>query len=258
MPFLFTNNINIHYEIIGNGPPLLFIHGLGGSFKDWEKQVAFFEKEYQIILCDLRGHGKTDKPEAPYSVPLFTQDIASFLKTLAVDQAHVVGHSLGGMISFQLALDYPKLVKSLTIINSSPAVIFPDFKTQFKFQLRGLNIKLFGMKPFSIGCAKSLFPKPEQEKIREIFIQRWCENSPKAYINALHAFKGWNVIHRLSEIQCPTLIVTADNDYTTVNYKEAYTRLIPNAKLVVIKDSRHATTWDQPKALNKVIGEFLV
>lgn len=257
MPHTALNNINVYYEIHGHGEPLLFIHGLGSSSRDWEKQVNFFSTHYKVITFDLRGHGKTDKPNEPYTVALFAQDTAQLIQTLGLQDVIIIGHSLGGMIAFQLALDFPQCVKRMVIVNSAPAVLFPTLKARLKFALRSWDVRLFGMRRFSHSLANAVFPNLAQEKLRAEFIKRWCENDPKAYCNALRAFPGWNVIKQLSAIQCPTLIISADHDYSAISFKEFYTGLIPNAQLVIIKDSYHMTPIDQPEALNQAILNFL-
>ncbi len=257
MPYLKINDINLYYECQGQGEPILFIHGLGSSSRDWEYQTPYFNQNYQLLLFDLRGHGKSDKPDHPYTIVQFTSDTAELIKALFPQGVHVVGHSLGGMIAFQLAVDYPALVKTLTILNSGPAAVLPSFKARFLFLLRFYDVRLFGMQHISKQLGKMLFPEPEQASLRETFIQRWNENDPKAYTNALRAFRGWSVMHRINTIKCPTLIITADEDYTPVAFKEFYAKLIPNAELVIIKNSRHITIIDQADVFNKTVDDFL-
>ena len=118
MPKLAVQDIDLYYEISGQGQPLLFIHGLGSSTRDWERQATFFSRHYQVITFDLRGHGKSDKPPGPYSVELFTADTAGLIESLGIGQTHVVGLSMGGMIAFQLALKASELVSSMVIFLS--------------------------------------------------------------------------------------------------------------------------------------------
>lgn len=257
MSYLTIGDINIYCEMRGKGEPIVFIHGLGSSTQDWEHQTKFFEKNYAVIAYDQRGHGKTDKPKGPYSVKLFAADAANLIKQLGKGPVHVVGNSLGGMVAFQLVVDYPEVVKSLTIINSGPAVIFPTRRTRIAFFFRGVSVKLFGMRVLSKTLAKNLYPKPEQEHLRKTFIQRWQENDPKAYFESLKVFSNWNLLDRLGEIKCPTLVISADKDYTPVSLKQEYVKLIPNAELVVIPDSRHMTVNEQPEALNQAMAAFL-
>ena len=205
MAFLNINGININYEIKGEGESLIFIHGLGSSGRDWEYQVNDFATKYKVITFDLRGHGQSDKPNEPYTISMFANDSAKLIEQLSSEPVHMVGHSLGGMVAFQLVVDYPKLVKSLTIVNSAPAVIFPSFKFHLGFFLRRYMVKFFGLQPLAVALANKLFPSPAQSKLHQIFIQRLTENSPQAYINSLLAFRDWNILDKISTIQCPTL-----------------------------------------------------
>lgn len=258
MPYINNiNSIQIYYEIHGKGEPLLLIHGLGSSTQDWENQVAFFSSRYQVIAFDLRGHGKTDKPKHPYTVSLLAEDTACFIKALNLSPVNVVGHSLGGMIAFQLAVDYPTLIKSMIIVNSAPFLSFPSLKDVLRFFLRSINVRLFGMRYLSVQLATMLFPKPEQAPLRETFIKRWCENDPKAYLCALHAFRHWNLKNKLHNLQMPTLVIAADHDYTPVSLKEDYCQKLARGKVVVIEDSHHMTILDQPARFNKAVLDFL-
>lgn len=257
MPYLSVNNVKLHYQIHGEGEPLLFIHGLGSSIQDWENQITYFSPSFKVITLDLRGHGKSDKPNMPYSVPLFARDVMQLIERLQLSKVHIVGHSLGGMIAFQLALDDSPHIQTLTVVNSAPEVVFPSFKVYFNFQLRHWIVKCFGVKLLSKMMAHKLFPEPSQEGLCEKFIQRWSQNDSKAYLNALKAFSGWSVMDRLHELNCPTLIITADQDYTSVSSKEAYARNIKFSEVVVIEKSHHMTIIDRPLPFNQALWNFL-
>lgn len=262
MPFLAINGLNVHYTQEGDWQSdkdtLLLIHGLGASTNDWEYQIPALTQYAKVLCVDLRGHGKTDKPNMPYSVALFSEDIASCIRELKLGPLHVVGHSLGGMIAFQLALDHPSIVKTLTIINSAPQVAFASLKIRLYFSLRTLNVKWFGMKKLSVSLAKTVFPKPEQTALRQIYTERLLQNVPQAYLNSLQAFQNWDVISRLKELVCPTLIISGDRDYTPVAYKQYYAQFIKNVDVVVIEDSGHLTIMDQANECNQAIIHFLM
>ncbi|MFX1574349.1 MAG: alpha/beta fold hydrolase [Promethearchaeota archaeon] len=257
MPRNQIQDINMYYEIIGEGQPLLLIHGLGSSTRDWEEQVPAFSQKYQVITIDLRGHGKTDKPKGPYSIPMFAQDIAELMRSLNINQVNVIGISLGGSIAFQFAIDYPKMVKNLIIVNTGVEFKLDSFKARFNFFMRKFIVSLVGMKKMGEVLAPRLFIKPEQEDLRRMLIERWAENDKKAYLSALKSFKGWTVKDRIHTISCPTLVISSDGDYTSVSVKEEYTALIPNGKVKVIDDARHAVTMEKPKEFNEVVMEFL-
>ena len=257
MPKIQSNGITLYYEIHGEGQPLLFIHGLGSSTRDWEYQVLEFSKSYKVITFDLRGHGQSDKPAGPYSIAMFAADTVGLLKALGIESPHVVGLSLGGSVAFQLGVDTHRMLKSLTIVNSAPELIVRSFKDRMSVWQRIAIVKLLGMRKMGEVLSKRLFIKPEQEDIRRIFVERWAENDQRAYLNAMRALVGWSVTARISSIQCPTLIIAADQDYTPLSLKEAYTAQIPGARLVTIPDSRHATPVEHPQEFNLVLRKFL-
>lgn len=257
MPIFHTDNLDFYYEIHGEGAPLVFIHGLGSSTLDWEKQVEFFSKQFQTISIDLRGHGKSDKPPGPYSVAQFASDTAKLIQFLSLPPVHVAGISMGGMVAFQLALDAPELLKSITIINSGPELVLRTLQERVGFFQRRLIVRCMGMTRMAQLLAKMLLPEPHQKTLQRTLIQRWAKNDKRAYLAALDAIIGWSVADRISNIQCPTLVIAADMDYTPVSFKQAYITKMPKAKLAIIRNSRHLSPVDQPQQLNDALMEFL-
>lgn len=258
MPKIRVNDINLYYEVNGDGQSLLFIHGLGSSTRDWELQVQEFAKTFQVITWDLRGHGQSDKPAGPYSLPMFAADAAGLLQSLNIKSAHVVGLSLGGGVAFQLAIDYPELVRTMVIVNSAPELVVRTLQDRIAIWQRFAIVRLLGMRKMGQVLSRRLFPKDEQMSLRTTFVERWAENDPRAYQEAMRAMVGWSVTDKLGSIKCPTLVISADQDYTPVAVKERYTKLMPNAELVIIPDAHHATPVEQPEKFNAVLMDFLV
>jgi pimeloyl-ACP methyl ester carboxylesterase len=257
MPILNLDDIDLYYEVVGEGLPLLLIHGLGSSTRDWAEQVGFFSSRYQVIVFDVRGHGKSSKPPGPYSVPLFAADSAKLLKMLGIGPAHVVGISMGGMIAFQLAVSYPEVTRSLVIVNSGPEFVVRTFKERMQVWQRFLIVRLLGMRKMGEVLSERLFPKPEHEDLKLLFVERWAENDPRAYREAMGAVVGWSVADELGDIRCPTLVIASDGDYTPVAAKKAYIERMANAELVVIEDSRHALPAERPEEFNAALEAFL-
>lgn len=258
MPKLPANGIDLYYERTGEGQPILFIHGLGSSSRDWEMQIPFFSKQYQVVSFDLRGHGQSQKPPGPYSMSLFAKDTAELIKSLGIAPVHIVGISLGGMIAFQLAVDNPELIRCLVIVNAGPEVVVRTMKDRWNVFMRFATVRLLGMRTMGEVLSKRLFPKDEQADIRKLFVERWAENDPPAYSDTMRAIVGWSVTGQIHTIKLPTLVIAADEDYTHVSAKEAFVSRMPQAKLVVISDSRHATPVDSPVKFNEVVDSFLL
>jgi pimeloyl-ACP methyl ester carboxylesterase len=257
MPTLHLEDTDLAYEVVGKGEPLLFIHGLGSRGSDWEPQVGHFADRYQVIVFDVRGHGDSGKPPGPYSIRLFAADTVRLLNKLGLGPAHVAGISMGGMIGLQLAVDYPEVVRSLVVVNCGAELVVRDLKQRVQVWQRFVIVRLLGMRKMGEVLSERLFPKPEQEPLREVFVERWARNEPRAYQEAMRAIVGWSVVDRLREVGCPTLVVASDNDYTPVAEKQAIVDRIPGAALVVIEDARHAVTVEKPEHFNAVLDGFL-
>ncbi|MFZ0547824.1 MAG: alpha/beta hydrolase [Candidatus Promineifilaceae bacterium] len=258
MPVERVNGIDLYYEMEGDGEAVVFIHGLGSSSRDWEQQMDFFAEQFRVVALDLRGHGRSEKPPGPYSMKMFAGDTAELIKTLDLGAVHVVGISLGGMVAFQLALDSPDSVKSLVIINSGPEVVARTLRERWQVFVRRAIVQFLGMRRMGEVLSERLFPKAEQAELRAVFVERWAENNPKAYMATLNAIVGWSVAKRIGEIEARTLVISADQDYTPVADKEAYVTQMQNAELVVIEDARHAVTVERPKAVNEAVMGWLI
>ncbi|WP_017903337.1 alpha/beta fold hydrolase [Pseudomonas asplenii] len=247
----------LHYEEHGQGTPVLLVHGLGSSGLDWELQVPVLAEHYRVIVVDVRGHGRSDKPRQRYSIAGFTADVVALIEHLELGPTHLVGLSMGGMIGFQLAVERPRLLRSLCVVNSAPEVKVRSANDYWQWAKRWSLARLLSLNSIGKALGSMLFPKPEQAELRRKMAERWARNDKRAYLASFDAIVGWGVQERLSAITCPTLIVSADRDYTPVSLKQSYVKLIPDARLVVINDSRHATPLDQPKVFNRTLLEFL-
>ena len=101
MAYFEHEGCNLHYEEYGHGAPLLLVHGLGSSTLDWEKQIPALSAHYRVIVPDVRGHGRSDKPRERYSIAGFSADMIALMEHLNLGPTHYVGLSMGGMIGFQ-------------------------------------------------------------------------------------------------------------------------------------------------------------
>ncbi len=257
MPFITANNIRLFYEERGTGDPVLLLHGLGSSVRDWENQLDQIGHRYRVIAVDLRGHGRSDKPPGPYSVTQFVDDVVAMLHSLAAVPVHVAGLSMGGMIAFQLAVNHPEMLKTLIVVNSGPALILHTLKLKLEFKRREWTVRLLGMRKMGQILADKLLPEPHQRHLHDEFVRRWAQNDRQAYLASLRAIIGWSVADRIHNIKCPALIVSADEDYTPVSMKQAYAAHMSDAAVAVIDQSRHMTPIDQADAFNRTVEAFL-
>ena len=257
MPRMLVNNTGIYYEVAGQGAPLLFIHGLASSCKSWKKQVPYFSQRYRVITFDIRGHGRSDKRMEPYSIQLFASDAVELLRALGVESAHIVGFSMGGMIAFQLAVEVPDLVRSLTAVNSCPEGSIRSFNNGVECFRQMLWLPFNGMKRKLQNSGVKPEPEAELEHTYQSLLQRMAVKNKLAYANAFGALLKWSVVDRLATIKCPTLMLTSDEDFVPVSVKEDYASRIPSARVAVINNSRHHAPRDCTDEFNQTLLEFV-
>jgi pimeloyl-ACP methyl ester carboxylesterase len=118
MPKISTGNLSMHYEIYGDGPPLILLHGLSYQGAFWWLQVKDFAPHYRVIVPDNRGAGYTDAPDEAYSTEQMADDTVQLLRALGIPRAHVLGVSLGGAIAQHIALRHPHVVDRLVLTNT--------------------------------------------------------------------------------------------------------------------------------------------
>jgi 3-oxoadipate enol-lactonase len=257
LPTVHANGVDLYYEMHGSGEPVLLIHGLGSSTRDWAPQIEALSQRFTVVAFDVRGHGRSSKPRERYSVPLFAADTAALLRALSLGPVHVVGISMGGMIAFQLAVTAPELVRSLTIVNSGPAMLVRTFAERLMIASRIAIVRVLGMRKLGEVLASRLLPKPEHGALRAVFVERWAGNDPRAYLSSLKALVNWSVTEQLAGIGCDVLVLAADEDYTPIAAKKAYLSQLRHAELVVIPDARHFVTIEKPDAVNAALMAFL-
>jgi pimeloyl-ACP methyl ester carboxylesterase len=257
MPTIHVNGVDLYYETHGAGEPVLLVHGLGSSTLDWEPQIAALATHFTVVAFDVRGHGRSAKPRERYSVKQFTDDTVALIRRLGLGPMHVVGISMGGMIAFQLAVDAPELIRTLVIVNSGPAMPVRTVAQRFMIWSRIAIVRLSGMRKMGEVLASRLLPKPEHAALRATFIERWASNDARAYLSALKGLVNWSVMDRLGQITCPVLVLTADQDYTPLALKEAYTSQLRHGELVVIDDARHFMPLERPREFNDALIAFL-
>jgi pimeloyl-ACP methyl ester carboxylesterase len=259
MPVVDLHGIRIHYlDRPGPGDvPLVLLHGLGSSSRDWERNLESLGDGRRVVVPDLRGFGKSDRPPGPYRPQDFAADVSALLEELKIERFDLLGYSMGGAAAFQLAVDEPGAIRKLILVNTTPSYELTTWRARWEAFMRLTVVRFIGMDRMARIIAGRLFPKPEQEDLRKITIERYSQNDKASYLAALQGLIGWTVQDQIAGIDIPTLVIAADQDYTPVATKEAYVATMPQAQLRVIEDSRHGTPMDQIDLFNQVVVAFL-
>jgi pimeloyl-ACP methyl ester carboxylesterase len=250
MPKLNRDGVNIHYEVHGNGPPLILTHGYSSTSSMWQGQIAALSRHYKLVLWDMRGHGQSDYPENPaaYSEALTVADIAALLDAAGgTGKAIVGGLSLGGYMSMAFYRAHPERVTALLIIDTGPGFKKDDARdawnknaheTGNRFEREGLAV------------------------LKSASRERATVNHRDAS-GLAHAARGMltqrdaRVIESLPNIKVPSIVVVGADDKPFLAASDYMAAKIPGAIKVVIPDAGHAVNIDQPDAFMKAVLPFL-
>jgi pimeloyl-ACP methyl ester carboxylesterase len=261
MPQVFVNGVNLYYEVAGQGEPVVLIPGFGAGMWIWFKQIPTFSKNYQTIVFDNRGVGKSDKPLAPYSVAQMAADVAGLLTTLGVTRAHILGASMGGFIAQEFALTYPQLTRSLVLCCTSfggPNHVPPGPETLAAFgAFQGLNLENRIRQNFHLAFSAA-YERQHPAEVEAIIQMRINNPVPEhASLNQLQAAMGFNIEARVSQITAPTLIITGDHDLMVPpQNSHNLAAKMPQAEIAVIAGAGHSVFIEETTLFNKTVQKF--
>jgi 3-oxoadipate enol-lactonase len=256
-----ANGISMNYEIKGKGENLVLIHAVGDNLNAWYHQVPVFSKSYRVITYDMRGFGKTDSPEGVYSVEVMTQDLYELMKALKVERAYFAGHSLGGRISLELAINYPDMVKALIFANSSPALTPPpregedSMRKSMELMEKG-DIKTVAESSLAMFVAPDFKAKNPAEYKKYLKIK--LQNKIDGVARVTRATLG-GPPHPvdITKAKCPILLIVGEYDRPMfVEGAANIHKAMPGSKMVVLPTG-HAAAIELPDRFNAAVLEFL-
>lgn len=250
MPHCPANGLDIFYEVHGRGEPMLLLHGFGRTGQsDWKHQIPVLAKKYQLIVPDIRGHGRTDHPETitgPSFFQLATSDAVSLVSWLDLSPAHVCGFSMGSSLASWLYFADPSLVKSLILVSAAARINrrnAPDL-----FQLWESMRDPDGV---DSGWARGLARLHGEERWRVLL------RNYSAAVGALLEADEDVIYRRANEITCPTLIVQGTKDSVSPPLlSEELHAGIPDSELVML-ECDHWVPGLLPQEFNAVVLDFL-
>ena len=259
-----VNDINMYYEVHGDGFPIVMISGLASHVDWWAPDfLGGMSKKFKAIIFDNRGAGRTDKPDVEYSIKMFADDTVGLMDALNIKKAHVLGASMGGMIAQELVLNYPERVEKLVLccthcgggrnILSSPEVM--------EILMKGAE----GMTPEEgAELMISLIFTEDFIKNNHDVIERTRENILKepipefSYQRQIAAVMKFNAGRRLKKVNTPTLIIQGKMDVLVpLKNAEVLAKLIPGAKSVLLDNTAHAIFYPNTERVIEEVLKFL-
>jgi pimeloyl-ACP methyl ester carboxylesterase len=258
---------------LGEGPPMLFVHGLSGSWPNWLEQLPLFAADHRVLAIDLPGFGSSPMPEdRDITISGYARLLDRLLGKLGIDAAAVVGNSMGGFISAELAIAHPQRVERLVLVSAAGISTYAEPRVARAIpSIRRTERILAATGAWVASKSDTVARRPRLREAALNVVMRHPDRIPPAlaaeqirgagkpgFLPALQAILEYDFRDRLPEIACPTLIVWGDSD-RLVNVRDAdtFAELIPNSRKVIFEDTGHVAMLERPAAFNTLLGDFL-
>jgi pimeloyl-ACP methyl ester carboxylesterase len=265
-----VRDYTLFYTVKGEGEPLILIHGYGAGMWVWEKQIDFLSRFYRVYALELVGHGFSDRPGIDYTPEAYVQCLKGFMDETGIEQATLIGSSMGGEIAWGMAVVSPERVRRLVLINSAPPDVLRQVRNKWFRAL--VAIKDIPLLPRLIIACRArrdikwvlqecvADPKtiPPEVVNRQYHLSKIKGTTWVLYLTFKNAGKASGYKDDLGRIDRPTLLLWGKRDLIfSPSVGEYFHRMIKNSTLIVVGDSGHIPMWETPDKVNSILFSFL-
>ena len=263
-----VEGIRLHYEDVGSGVPLIFVHEFAGDHRSWDAQMQHFGRRYRAISYAARGYPPSDVPEkaSSYSQARAADDIKAVLDHLGIETAHICGLSMGGFATLHFGFRHPTRALSLCVAGCGYGAE-PDKRAQFQAEADTVVAALLqdGMAAFAeryaYGPTRVQFEAKDPRGFA-IFKQHLAEHSALGSANTQLGCQKerpslYHLTAEMAALSVPTLILTGDEDWPCLPPALLMKRTIPSAALSVMPNCGHTINLEAPQMFNDILGDFL-
>ena len=260
----------VNYVDMGEGPPLVLVHGLGASWQSWLENMPEFARDHRVIAMDLPGFGYSEMPGEDISIEGYARWTCTLLDALDVGPAAVVGNSMGGFIAAELAIRSPERVQRLAVVSAAvfwqgyrraqPLVGLARLSDAYVARALTRSTDAVATRPrlrsWALATAGFRYPHLISKELAHELVR--SARRTEGFLPALEALADFPLDEELPKISCPTLIVWGAHD-TLVPVKDAtrMQELIPGARRVVFERTGHVAMLERPERFNRLLREFL-
>jgi pimeloyl-ACP methyl ester carboxylesterase len=247
---------DIFSEDIGNGTPLVLVHGFLGSSDMWSPQIKFFKDNFRVIAPALPGFGKSNAINSCDSIKCMAKAILNLLEKKEIKNFNLLGHSMGGMIVQEMTKLAGEKILKLICYGTGPRGNIPGrFETIDQSREK---LKINGLEVTANRIAKTWFIDEDKAKYFYLCDEAGKQTSIEATDNGLIAMKNWNGVKNLKNIKNETLIVWGNQDKAyNFNQVETLNNNIPNSDLKIVDGCSHNVHLEKPEEFNIIVEEFL-
>lgn len=268
LPYTTVRDIEIYYETHGppEAQPIVWISGWGNSYWLWFRQIPAFKERYRCVVFDNRGAGRSSKPDYPYTMPMFADDTVGLMDALGIDNAHIVGVSMGGYIAQQIAVSYPEKVRSLVLISThfGGTSFVPQENRTLAMMFASPTETISQEEALEMRYSVAYSPRFVQEN-RSLLQQigEWLEQNPQPVYARLHQASAsvgsaFNLEAEVKQVSAPTLILQGTDDLMIPpKNAEMLADSISTSRLVLVEGGPHMIIFEQHEKINSAILSFI-
>lgn len=254
MPWSCSTGVNIFYEVAGEGPPLVLLHANPFDHTMWLYQVARFSRRYTVVAPDLRGYGRSDKPETSFTFADMANDVLSVIRDCGYEQIALAGVSIGATLALSIALDQPALVRALVLVGGeagNPPVfsrLADDYAARPLAEQRRDHMRMIADTDFAHGALGRY--------LLEAALENTPELSGKAIAQIFRARAEVDLRTRLGELTVPILVLNGATDVSLESGRYTASR-VPGAIHRIVPDAGHLCCLENPAAFDRAVLDFL-
>ena len=262
MPFARVNGVNLAYELHGTGDPLVLIHGAQSDRSIFANLLPDFVDQFQVLVFDQRGSGQSEKPDIEYTMGMIADDTAALMEHIGFSSAHMYGVSMGGMIAQEVAIRYGAAVRSLVLGCTTPggphAISLEGEAIQSSHSTAALSAEERGRALAETAFTKGYIDQHPELIPALIEARKKQPLDPIGFAHRMKAAYRHNTFDRLSQITCPTLVITGKDDALIAwENSQLLAEHIADSELVVLEPAGHVFWVEQPARSREAIRTFL-
>ncbi len=252
------SGFEMHYEVSGlvNAPWLILVHGLAGSTVCWKNQIDEFNKNFRVLNLDLVGHGESGVLKTKrYSGEIVANHIRMLMDHLGIEQAHILGLSLGTIVQQYLCEIFPDRI--ISAIYASPVTKFSLVSSLFNGFSDKIFLKIFPKNVYLNFMGHLMLPGKIHLKSRRFFVRETLKMTDVEFKKWWRLVMEGNHYDYLNESEIPALIIAGDRDFCFFKDSLLLQKKYRNSEMTVIKDSGHVTIFQKPKEFNRMVIDYI-